>query len=77
MEVSGVQGSEEEEGRSELPYGYDLLYGLKTEAQLQAEVEFLAHRLAGIASMRRDEGKSIDAYVLSVLAIPGAAVGGP
>lgn len=53
-----------------LGYAYDLLFDIKTHAQLQTEVEFLAHRLKGIADLCREDGHPIDAYVLSVLGFP-------
>ena len=38
----------------ELSYSYNLLYDIKTPEQLQNEVEYLAHRLGGIASLCRN-----------------------
>ncbi len=55
---------------SELPYSYDLLYDIKTKEQLQAEVEYLANRLSGLAELCRTDGESIDEYIRSVLAFP-------
>lgn len=46
-----------------LPYGYDLLYDIKTEEQLNAYVESLVRDLVSIAAMRREDGKPIDAYL--------------
>ena len=51
----------------ELAYGYDLLYDIKTLGQLETEVDYLAHRLSGIAKMRRDDGAPIDEYLRMVL----------
>ena len=56
----------------ELSYSYDLLYDIKTQEQLQSEVEYLAHRLGGIARLCRDDGCSIDEYVLTVMEFPNA-----
>lgn len=52
-----------------LRYVYDLLYDLKTERQVQREVEYLAHRLAGIAKLRREDGKPIDGYIRQILSL--------
>ena len=57
----------------ELPHAYDLLYDIKTHKQLQNEVEFLAHRLAGIAELCRRDGHPIDGYLQSVLMLQGQA----
>ena len=54
----------------ELSYSYDLLYDIKTAEQLQNEVEYLAHRLGGIARLCRDDGYSIDDYILMMLHFP-------
>ena len=54
----------------ELSYSYDLLYDIKTPEQLQFEVEYLAHRLSGIARLCRDDGYSIDEYVITVMEFP-------
>lgn len=54
----------------ELSYSYDLFYDIKTSEQLQNEVEYLAHRVAGIARLCRDDGYSIDDYVLTVMEFP-------
>ncbi len=56
----------------ELSYSYDLLYDIKTQEQLQNEVEYLAHRLGGIAKLCRDDGNSIDEYLRTVLMTPNA-----
>ena len=53
-----------------LDYAYDLLYHIKDEEELKAEVENLAHRLAGISALLRLDGKPIDAYVMQVLDFP-------
>lgn len=50
-----------------LGYAYDLLYDIKTVEKLQEEVEYLAHRLAGLARLCREDGYSIDDYVTTVL----------
>lgn len=55
---------------SELRHSYDLFYDLKTEQQLEYEVEYLVHRLAGIMELRREDDKSIDDYVRCVLKLP-------
>lgn len=60
----------------ELSYSYDLLYDIKTQEQLQSEVEYLAHRLGGIAKLCRDDGCSIDEYVLTVMGFPNTCVSG-
>lgn len=56
-----------------LSYSHDLLYDIKTTEQLQAEVEYLAHRLSGLARLCRDDGNTIDAYVLEILSFPKAS----
>lgn len=73
-EMGGSPASEADEvddkekvGSAPLSRDYDLLYDIKTEADLEQHVDYLVHRLAGIAQMRRNEGKSIDGYLLSVL----------
>ena len=58
----------------ELSYSYNLLYDIKTPEQLQNEVEYLAHRLGGIASLCRNDGYSIDEYVLTIMQLPNAIV---
>lgn len=50
-----------------LPSIYDLLYDLKTEQQLQDEVDYLVHRLAGIMNLRRTDSKPLDDYVYPIL----------
>ena len=60
----------------ELSYSYTLLYDIKTLEQLQTEVEYLAHRLGGIASLCRDDGYSIDEYVLTAMKFPNAKLTG-
>jgi len=54
----------------ELGYSYDLLYDIKTKEQLQREVDYLAHRLAGIARLCREDGFSIDTYIKQIFAFP-------
>lgn len=54
----------------ELGYSYDLLYDIKTTEQLQNEVEYLAHRLSGLARLCREDGHPIDGYVMTVLEFP-------
>jgi len=56
-----------------LSYSYELLYDIKTTEQLQAEVEYLAHRLSGLARLCRDDGHAIDDYVLKILRFPKAS----
>ena len=53
-----------------LGYAYDLLFDLKTSTQLNNEVEYLAHRLKGIADLCRQDKHPIDTYILTVLDIP-------
>lgn len=53
--------------KKQLDYIYDLLYDIKTEEELQREVEYLAHRLSSIAKTRRGEGKSIDERIKQIL----------
>ena len=60
----------------EIGYSYDLLYDIKTPEQLHAEVEYLAHRLGGIARLCRDDGYSIDEYILTVMSFPNAELRG-
>ena len=50
-----------------LDYSYDLLYDIKNTEQLQQEVEYLTHRLSGIAALCRQDNHSIDDYIRSVL----------
>ena len=57
----------------ELSYSYDLLYDIKTQEELQSEVEYLAHRLGGIARLCRDDGYSIDEYIITAMALPNAS----
>ena len=52
---------------SDLRYAYDLLYDIKTEEELQSEVEYLVRRLAGIANLLREDGRDIDGYIKAVL----------
>ena len=54
----------------QLNYSYDLLYDIKTYEQLQQEVEYLTHRLSGIAALCRGDGHSIDDYILMMLHFP-------
>ena len=61
----------------ELSYSYNLLYDIKTPEQLQNEVEYLAHRLGGIALLCRNDGYSIDEYVLTIMQLPNALAQGP
>lgn len=60
----------------ELGYSYNLLYDIKTAEQLQNEVEYLAHRLSGIARLCRDDGYSIDEYLRTVLDFPNVELTG-
>ena len=53
-----------------LPYIYDLCYDIKTEEELEQEVNYLADRLGDIARMRREDGHSMDDYILNRLEIP-------
>lgn len=57
---------EKKEG-SNLRYVYDLIYDIKTEDELESEVEYLVHRLAGIAKLLREDGRDIDDYIKVVL----------
>lgn len=57
---------EEKEG-SNLRHVYDLFFDIKTEEELQSEVEYLVHRLADIAYLLREDGRSIDDYIKVVL----------
>lgn len=52
-----------------LPQIFDTIYDLKTKEQLQNEVEYLAHRLAGIIDLCFDygEGQKIQTYVNAIL----------
>ena len=52
-----------------LGYEYDLLFDLKTSTQLSKEVEYLVHRLKGIADLCRQNNHPIDAYISTVLDI--------
>ena len=61
----------------DLSYIYNLLYDIKTPEQLQNEVEYLAHRLGGIASLCRNDGYSIDEYVLTIMQLPNAGGNSP
>ena len=58
-----------------LAYSYDLLYDIKTTAQLRLEVEYLTERLSGIAQHCRDDGSPIDAYLMAVLELPSQTSG--
>ena len=53
-----------------LDYAYDLLYHIKDEEELLALIDHLLNQLTGIAALRRQDGKSIDAYILQVLNFP-------
>ncbi len=53
-----------------ISYSYDLLYDIKTEEGLRNEIDYLAHRLAGIAKLCREDGYPVDAYITAVLSIP-------
>ena len=55
---------------TELPYGFDLLYDIKTQEALQHEIEYLAYRLAGILELCRDNGRYYDCYVYQILGVP-------
>lgn len=46
---------------------FDLFFDIKTEEELQEEVEYLVHRLAGIANLLREDGRNIDDYIKTVL----------
>ena len=46
---------------------FDLLFSIKTDQQLEDEVEYLMHRIASLASLCRDSGNSIDARIVQVL----------
>lgn len=50
-----------------LRYAYELIYDIKTEEELKSEVEYLVHRLAGIANLLREDGRDIDDYIKAVL----------
>lgn len=52
-------------------FTYKQLYNVETETQLQYEVDRLAHKLAGLARLRREEYKSIDKRILDILQLPG------
>lgn len=52
-----------------LGYIYDLLYDIKTTEQLQQEVDYLAHRLAGLAKLCRGDRRPIDNYLKEVLSL--------
>lgn len=54
-------------GDRQLNYSYDILYDIKTYEQLQQEVEYLTHRLSGIAALCRGDGHSIDGYIKTML----------
>jgi hypothetical protein len=45
---------------STLPYVFDLMYGLKTESQLQQEMGRLAKRLSDLTELCREHGLPID-----------------
>ena len=53
-----------------LGYAYDLLYDIKTKEQLTNEIDYLVERLSGIAKLCRQDGYSIDDYILMMLHFP-------
>ena len=53
-----------------LGYAYDLLYDIKTQEQLTNEIDYLVERLSGIAKLCRQDGYSIDDYILMMLHFP-------
>lgn len=55
---------------TDLPYSFDLFYDIKTQEDLQEEIDYLAHRLAGILEMCRDSGRHYDCYVYQILGVP-------
>ena len=55
-----------------LGYAYDLLYDIKTQEQLTNEIDYLVERLSGIAKLCRQDGYSIDDYILMMLHFPKA-----
>lgn len=55
---------------TELHYSFDLLYDIKTQEDLQNEIDYLAHRLAGILELCRDNGRYYDCYVYQILGVP-------
>ena len=55
---------------AELNYPYKVLYDIKTEEDLEREVTYLVTRLAGLAKLRREDGKQIDDYIMRVLDFP-------
>jgi len=55
---------------TELPYSFDLLYDIKTQEDLQHEIDYLAYLLAGILELCRDNGRYYDCYVYQILGVP-------
>lgn len=55
---------------TDLPYSFDLLYDIKTQEDLQNEIDYLANRLAGILEMCRNKGWYYDCYVYQILGVP-------
>lgn len=55
---------------TELHYSFDLLYDIKTQEELQNEVDYLAYRLAGILELCRDNNRYYDCYVQQILGVP-------
>ena len=54
----------------ELSNLYGLYYDIKTIGELKTEVDYLAHRLSGLMNLCRDDGYSIDNYVMATLNLP-------
>jgi hypothetical protein len=57
------------EKKKELDYHFDLFFDIKTEEQLQHEVEYLASRLSTMMDLCRRSGRPIDKYVFTELGI--------
>ena len=55
---------------NELPYVFDLMYDIKTQEDLQNEIDYLAYRLADVLSTCRDNGRYYDCYVYQILGVP-------
>lgn len=72
--MSGEQGPGKGSADRELPYSYDLLYDIKTQEQLQHEVEYLAHRLSGIAKLCREDKRPIDEYLITMMGLPNVTI---
>lgn len=54
-----------------LPYKYNLFFDIKTEEQLKIELDHIIHKLATLARFRREDGKSIDDYIMLILKSEG------